>query len=60
LSHLFRAGEFLGLQLNSLHNLNFMLKLTEIIRRSISDGKFLEVKKDFLSKYKTSYQEKDV
>src|SRR3989339_81634 len=51
LSHLFRAGEFLGLQLNSLHNLNFMLKLTEIIRRSISDGKFLEVKKDFLKKY---------
>ncbi|HAM39041.1 MAG: tRNA guanosine(34) transglycosylase Tgt [Elusimicrobia bacterium RIFOXYC2_FULL_34_12] len=51
LSHLFRAEEFLGLQLNSLHNLNFMLKLTETIRNSISEGKFKETKKEFLKKY---------
>ena len=51
LSHLFRSEEILGLRLNSLHNLNFMIKLAERIRRSIDDGVFLAEKKRFMDKY---------
>lgn len=51
LSHLIRSGEILGKRLNTLHNLNFMLKLTDIIRKSIKIGKFFQEKRKFLKKY---------
>ena len=51
LSHLFRSEEILGLRLNTLHNLNFMLKLAGRIRRSIAAGSFAAEKKKFLDKY---------
>jgi queuine tRNA-ribosyltransferase len=51
LHHLFRSGEILALRLNTLHNINFMLKLTKLIRESISFDNFLEAKKNFIKKY---------
>ncbi|HET8540936.1 MAG TPA: tRNA guanosine(34) transglycosylase Tgt [Anaeromyxobacter sp.] len=40
LRHLFRAGEILGLRLNTLHNLTFYLSLMDEARRAISGGRF--------------------
>lgn len=53
LNHLFRSGEILGMRLNTLHNLNFMLKLMKRMRESIKTGRFSEEKKKFLKKHKT-------
>jgi len=46
--HLIKANEILGLQLLTQHNIAFMNRLMEVIRTSISQGKFLEVKKEWL------------
>ena len=46
--HLIKANEILGLQLLTQHNIAFMNRLMEAIRTSISQGKFLEVKKEWL------------
>ncbi len=54
LFHLYRAGEILGLRLNTLHNLYFFVKLMNLIRESIGKGNFLEEKKKFLNKYSPS------
>jgi len=51
LHHLFKAGEILGLYLNSLHNLFFMLNLMNKIRKSILEDRFEDFKKDFLENY---------
>jgi queuine tRNA-ribosyltransferase len=51
LGHLFRSEEILGLRLNTLHNLNFMIKLSEQIRNSITKGTFADEKKKFLTRY---------
>ncbi len=51
LSHLYRAEEILGLRLNTLHNLYFMIKLFGLIRKSIVENCFLEEKEKFLNKY---------
>tara|TARA_Y100001954_G_C15730633_1_gene563103 strand:- start:996 stop:1169 length:174 start_codon:yes stop_codon:yes gene_type:complete len=48
--HLIKANEILGLQLLTEHNITFMNRLMEAIRTSISQGKFLEVKKEWLGK----------
>jgi queuine tRNA-ribosyltransferase len=40
LRHLFKAGEILGLRLNTLHNLHFYLSLMEGARAAIADGRF--------------------
>ncbi len=40
LHHLFRAGEILGLQLATVHNLTFYLWLMDEIRRHIGDGTY--------------------
>jgi queuine tRNA-ribosyltransferase len=52
--HLFRAGELLALRLLSLHNIYFMLKFFSFVRKSISENRFLEAKKEFYSKYAES------
>ncbi|MDD5688555.1 MAG: tRNA guanosine(34) transglycosylase Tgt [Elusimicrobia bacterium] len=52
LNHLFRTEEMLGLRLNTLHNLHFVLGLMDKMRKSIEAGSFLEAKRDFLKKYK--------
>jgi len=51
LNHLFRSKEILGLVLNSLHNLNFMVKLTVNIRNAIKNGKFESLKENILKYY---------
>jgi queuine tRNA-ribosyltransferase len=38
--HLFKAGEILGLRLNTLHNLHFYLSLMEGARRAVEEGRF--------------------
>lgn len=48
--HLFHSGEILGMRLLSLHNVYFMLKSIDAMRRSIADGTFLQEKKKFLNK----------
>jgi queuine tRNA-ribosyltransferase len=40
LRHLFKAGEILGLRLNTLHNLTFYLSLMEEARRAVEAGRF--------------------
>ena len=51
LSHLYRSGEILGLRLNTLHNLFFMVGLAANCRRSILEGRFPEFKRTFLAGY---------
>jgi len=51
LRHLYRCDEGLGKRLLSIHNLRFLLKLAEDIRKSIQEDRFLEFKKEFESKY---------
>jgi queuine tRNA-ribosyltransferase len=54
ISHLFRAGEILAGRLVTLHNLSFMLGLTNQIRRAILSGNFAEEKKAFLETYRST------
>lgn len=55
--HLLRVQEFLGYRLATLHNLRFMIRLMDEIRRSILDGTFVEFKARFLSEYRVVPQE---
>jgi queuine tRNA-ribosyltransferase len=52
LRHLFNAKEILGPRLVSLHNVYFYLDLMRKIRTAISQDRFKEFKKEFLSQYK--------
>ena len=49
--HLISVGETLGGRLLSIHNIRFLIRLTEEIREAIKEDKFLTYKKDFLDKY---------
>jgi queuine tRNA-ribosyltransferase len=51
LRHLFNTDEILGLRLVSLHNVYFYLELMHKIRKAISQDRFAEFKKEFLSRY---------
>lgn len=51
LRHLINSGEITGMQLNTLHNLYFMIKLQDKIRSSILNNNFLEEKQEFFKKY---------
>ncbi len=50
LRHLFIAGEILALELASIHNLHFYLKLVEEARHQIKEGNFLEWKESIINK----------
>lgn len=50
--HLFNTDEILGLILVSYHNLYFYLELMKKIRLAIKKNRFIEFKKEFLSKVK--------
>jgi tRNA-guanine family transglycosylase len=43
--HLFRAGENLGPQLATIHNLRFMARLMDDIRSAIQRGTFDELRR---------------
>lgn len=51
LRHLIVANETLGQRLLSIHNLRFLIKLTEEIRVSIKEDRFREYKDNFISRY---------
>lgn len=50
--HLFRCEEGFGSRLMSIHNLRFLLKLTEEIRAAINQDRFLEFKEEILNTYR--------
>ena len=49
LHHLFRAGELLGLQLITAHNIYFMNELMELIRNSINHDSLDENEEEWFS-----------
>jgi len=49
--HLIVANETLGQRLLSIHNLRFLIKITENIRESIKEDRFLEYKDEFITRY---------
>ncbi|MBU0880743.1 MAG: tRNA guanosine(34) transglycosylase Tgt [Candidatus Omnitrophica bacterium] len=49
--HLFNTEELLGLRLVSLHNIHFYVKLIELSRKAIADGRFASFKDEFRTKY---------
>jgi len=51
LQHLFKAGEILGLRLNTIHNLHFLLDVMRRIRAAILDGSFAALRADFANRY---------
>ena len=49
--HLINAGEMLGAELLSIHNLRFLTRLTEDIKTAIWEDRFNDFKEEFLNKY---------
>lgn len=49
--HLINTNEILGMRLVSYHNLYFLLKLTDNIRKAIEEDRFLDYKKEFYKKF---------
>ena len=49
LRHLFKAGETLGPQLATIHNLRFMTRLFEDMRGALAEGTFAELKAQWLA-----------
>ena len=50
--HLIIADETLGQRLLSIHNLRFLIRITENIRESIKNDTFLQYKEDFIKRYR--------
>ncbi len=51
LSHLFRADEILAKTLASIHNLYFINKLVADMRQALIEGRFLDMKENFVKRY---------
>lgn len=51
LNHLYRCNEGLGNRLMSIHNLRFLLRLTEQARQAIKEDRFGDFKKEILERY---------
>jgi len=49
--HLINVGEVFGGRLLSIHNIRFLIRLTEEIREAIRKDCFLDYKRDFLKRY---------
>ena len=56
--HLLVANEQLAGRLLSIHNIRFLIKLTEDIRDSIDKNKFIEFKDNFIKNYKGDNHER--
>lgn len=54
LHHLFRNDELLGYRLATIHNLRYLVRLTERIRTAIDQGRFADFAREFLSCYRPS------
>lgn len=59
LRHLFKAEEMLGQRLLSIHNINFLLNLTDNIRKAIKEDRFYEYKEEVYRKYGLHDSDKD-
>lgn len=59
LRHLVVAGEWLAMRLLSLHNLRFLVRLTERARAEIRDGNFAAWSGDWLARYRAAHKERD-
>jgi queuine tRNA-ribosyltransferase len=57
LRHLYKAREILGLRLNTIHNLHFLVGLMQRIRKAIVAGAFGDLKASFLSGYRPAGNE---
>ena len=51
LRHLFKSDEILSAMLMTNHNLHFLVKTMESIRKAIEEDRFLEYKKEFFDAY---------
>lgn len=51
LRHLVNVKEFLGGRLISIHNIRFLIKLTEELREAIKNNNILEYKEKFIKRY---------
>ncbi len=51
LRHLIRCDEGLGQRLLSIHNLRFLIKLTEDVRTAINEDRFQDFKDDYFKKH---------
>lgn len=51
LSHLFRADEMLAGTIASIHNLKFLTQLVDDARKALEEGRFLEFKENFITRY---------
>ena len=51
LHHLFKAREMLGATLCTIHNERFIVSLVDQIRASIEQGRFADLRTDFLGRY---------
>lgn len=49
--HLITTDEMLGGRLLSIHNIRFLIKLTEELRKAIKENRILEYREEFISKY---------
>lgn len=49
--HLITTDEMLGGRLLSIHNIRFLIKLTEGLREAIKENRILEYREEFISKY---------
>ena len=58
LHHLFKCEELLAYRLATIHNLRFVLKLAEDIRRSIVGGTFAPFRTSFLDQYEPVPEER--
>jgi len=52
LHHLFKAGELLAPRLATIHNLTFIIRLMEEMRRAILEDRFPEFRNEFHSRYR--------
>ncbi len=50
--HLLNTGEMLGGRLLSIHNIRFLIKLTEELREAIKEDRILEYREKFIKEYK--------
>lgn len=51
LHHLYKAKEILGLRLNTIHNVHFVLELMRRIRAALQKGTFAQLKASFYERY---------
>lgn len=49
--HLFKAGEILGLRLATWHNLWFLMRLMDDVRKAIKEDRLLDFRKEFFGAY---------